>query len=185
MHDGHYNDTHAACHRTIRGTPDLWMRERNTKTAQTGSQTGNSLVVECLENLEKCREQGANEEVISNVAGLVYLGKYPPSLTHPDLYLTMLSSNGRYRSYLQIGSDAHSDGVGLDKYGTERVLPGNGSQYSHSEESTKTVGRSTRRRETARTLGFGPTSLHHRSHQGNPPMGPPGSPWHPSSLDGG
>ena len=33
------------------------------------------MVAECLENLEEHRGQGMNEEVIRNVAGMVYLGE--------------------------------------------------------------------------------------------------------------
>ena len=33
------------------------------------------MVAECLENLEEHRRQGIDEEVVRNVAGLVYIGE--------------------------------------------------------------------------------------------------------------
>ena len=143
------------------------------------------MVAECLENLGGLRGQGVNEQVIKNVAGLVYLGE--PALHHTaELDLNITYSNGRHRSYPQALelNDLQSDEVGLVELGTEFVLPSDGPQHTHSKGSTEAVGRRTRWGETTRTLGYGPTSLHLRDYQGNVAMGSPTSPRWRSPVDG-
>ena len=73
---------------------------------------------------------------------------------------------------------------GLDQYGAERVLPGNGPRHARNEGSTATVGQPTRWGEVAQTFGYGPTCLHHHNYQGNLPMGSSNPPWCPPPLNG-
>ena len=143
------------------------------------------MVAECLENLEEHRGQGMNEEVIRNVAGMVYLGE--PVLLHTtELDLNISYSNGRTRSYPQVleSNDFQSDKASLVEFGAEFVLPSDGPQPAHSGESTKAVGRRAWWGKTARTLGYGPTSLYHRDCQGNVAMGSPTSPRFCPPVDG-
>ena len=45
--------------------------------AQLGGKIEPSIVSTCLENFEELSKSGANKEVISTTAGMVYIGKYP------------------------------------------------------------------------------------------------------------
>ena len=58
------------------------------------------MAADCLENLADLQQQGVNEEVITNIAGIVYIGK--PTFSHIPLNLDLTStcSDGRHRSYL-------------------------------------------------------------------------------------
>ena len=71
------------------------------------------MVTDCLENLANLREQGVDEEVIRNVAGLVYVGKPEFCHTHLNLYLTSACSNGGDRSYLHVLRRRSSVSLGL------------------------------------------------------------------------
>ena len=110
MFDGQHNVANAIRHGTIQGMLGFFVGEYSIKTRQAGGQNRSSVVAECLKNLENLGEQGVNEEVIRNVAGLVYIGKPAIFSYLIKSRLHLGCSNGRYSSYPQaLDTDSQFD----------------------------------------------------------------------------